>query len=340
MTPDHTLLTAAATWLDQGWRVAVATVIATWGSSPRPVGSLLVVRGDGAFEGSVSGGCIETAVVSEALDLLQDGEPPRVLDVGVTNREAWEAGLACGGRLRVQVRAVTDPAPLRALVEQAPAALVHGLAFPAGAVVSDAGVTGDLELDDLQLAAVRAAIAADRSTVLDTRRGEVFALVQNPPLRLIVVGAVHIAQALVPLARTVGFQVTVVDPRGAFATAARMPGVALVEAWPGEALADLHLDARTAVITLTHEPRLDDAALEHALHSPAYHIGSLGSRRTHAARLERLRRRGISEADLGRIKGPVGLPLGGRRPEEIALSIVAELVAARHGRLAALGRGD
>ena len=180
-------------------------------------------------------------------------------------------------------------------------------------------------------AAASEALAQDRSFTVRLADGDWFLHVYNPPLRLIVVGAVHIAQALVPFAAQLGFAVTVVDPRRAFATDERFPDVAIRTDWPDEAMDALAPDARTAVVTLTHDPKLDDPALDRALRSPAFHIGALGSRRTHAARLGRLRALGHDDAALARIRGPVGLPIAAVTAPEIALSIVAELVAVRRG---------
>jgi xanthine dehydrogenase accessory factor len=181
--------------------------------------------------------------------------------------------------------------------------------------------------------AAEGALADDRSRTVRIGETEWFLHTYNPPLRLIVVGAVHIAQALVPFASQVGFAVTVVDPRRSFASDDRFPDVAVRTDWPDEAMDALQPDTRSAVITLTHDPKLDDPALDRALKSPAFHIGALGSRRTHAARLKRLRELGHDEASLARIKGPVGLDIGAMTAPEIALSIVAELVAARRGAL-------
>jgi xanthine dehydrogenase accessory factor len=177
------------------------------------------------------------------------------------------------------------------------------------------------------------ALDEDRSQTVRIGETDWFLHAHNPPLRLIVVGAVHIAQALVPFASQVGFAVTVVDPRRSFASDERFPNVTVRTDWPDEAMDALRPDSRTAVVTLTHDPKLDDPALDRALQSPAFHIGSLGSRRTHAARLKRLRELGHDEAALARIKGPVGLDIGAITAPEIALSIVAELVAARRGAL-------
>lgn len=179
--------------------------------------------------------------------------------------------------------------------------------------------------------AAGAALAADESRTA-TIDGEAWFLhVHSPPLRLAVVGAVHIAQALVPLAVALGYAVTVIDPRRAFATAERFPGVSVSQAWPDEAMAEFAPDARSAVVTLTHDPKLDDPALDAALRSPAFYLGALGSRKTHAARLSRLRELGHGDAAMARIHGPVGLDIGAETAPEIALSILAEIVAARRG---------
>lgn len=179
--------------------------------------------------------------------------------------------------------------------------------------------------------AARAALAADESATAEIAGEAWFLHVHSPPLRLAVVGAVHIAQALVPLAAALGFGVTVIDPRRAFATAERFPGVAVSQDWPDEAMAAFAPDARSAVVTLTHDPKLDDPALDAALRSQAFYVGALGSRKTHAARLSRLRALGHGEAALARIRGPVGLDIGAETAPEIALSILAEIVAVRRG---------
>ncbi|MDZ7753389.1 MAG: XdhC family protein [Gammaproteobacteria bacterium] len=332
--PTHSLLATARAWLRDGRRVAVAVVIETWGSSPRPAGSLLVVDHRGAFEGSVSGGCIEAEVVSEALDVLEDGAP-RTLDYGIGDDTARAAGLACGGRLRVHVRVLEDPAVVDELLRGPPAALVFRLADPGQAVVRGDSGTGSLDLTPREDTALAAAVAAGHSGLLAAPAGDAFALVVTPPLRLLIVGAVHITQSLVPMAAQVGFAVTVVDPRPAFAAPRRLPGAEIRQVATGPGIAGLVPDERTAVVCLTHDPELDDPALAAALASPAFYIGALGSRRSHAGRLERLRRRGFDDGALARIQGPVGLDLGGRQPEEIALAISAELVAARYGRVPA-----
>ncbi len=190
-------------------------------------------------------------------------------------------------------------------------------------------VTGALRLGDGELEAVRVRMRDDNSGMLAGE--ELFVHVHAPPVRLIIVGAVHIAQALAPMARIAGYDVTVVDPRGTFATTDRFPGIALSDEWPDDALEILEPDARAAVVTLTHDPKLDDPALTAALRSPAFYIAALGGRRTHSLRLERLREAGFTETDLARINGPAGLAIGATSPAEIAASILAQMIAVRHG---------
>jgi len=192
-------------------------------------------------------------------------------------------------------------------------------------VVGDDGTEGDLQLDSASLDAVRGALHSDRNTTLDTQAGRVFVEVFSPPRRCFVVGAVHIAQPLVQMLKLADYGVTVIDPRGSFATEARFPGVELTQEWPDEALERLKPDQRSAVVTLTHDPKLDDPALALALRSDCFYIGALGSRRTHAARCSRLTELGFGEAALSRIHGPIGLAIGAVSPAEVAISIVAQM---------------
>lgn len=297
---DH-VLTTARDWHAAGRGVAIATVIDTWGSAPRRKGAHLVVRSDGLFEGSVSGGCVEGDVISAAVDLIPTRGFAR-LDYGVADAEAWAVGLACGGRISVLVQALDSTRFAPALLDAILAARL-------------AGRRTTLSTD----------LATGRTT--DAGGGE-FTNVYEPPLRLAIVGAVHIAQALLPLAVALGYDVLVVDPRGMFAAVERFAGVEVDPRWPDEALADWGLGAASAVVTLTHDPKLDDPALVAALGSPAFYIGALGSRKTHAARLERLRTLGFDDATLARIHGPAGLDIGAANPAEIALSVAAQMVAA------------
>jgi xanthine dehydrogenase accessory factor len=303
----------ALDWHRAGRGAVLATVIETWGSAPRRAGSQMLVDAAGAMEGSVSGGCVEGAVVLEAVDALQAGQG-RVLTYGVSDEDAFAVGLACGGTIRVLVQPV-DAGVLQALV----AARAAGRAV---AVVTDMDGLRQQVLG-AEDAAVAARLRSDQSGV----DGDRFIAVHNPPLRLIVVGAVHIAQGLMTMARLCDYAPVLIDPRTAFGAQARFPGEVILSDWPDEAMATLRPDARTAVVTLTHDPKLDDPALAAALRSDAFYIGCLGSRRTHAKRLDRLTAAGFTPQDLSRLHAPVGLDIGARTPAEIAVSVMAEVIA-------------
>lgn len=213
-----------------------------------------------------------------------------------------------------------------------PVALVTELVGGRQAIVHDDGdASGELALDAAQLAEVRKALGRDQGGILKAGDGKLFAQVHNPPPRLLLVGAVHISQALAPMAAMAGYGVSVIDPRRAFATDERFPGIDMRGEWPDEAMTALKPDRRTAVVTLTHDPKLDDPALQSALRSPAFYIGALGSRKTHAARLERLAAAGFTPAEVARVHGPVGLSIGALSPAEIAVSVLAQITAVRRG---------
>ncbi len=311
----------ALAWVREGRGVALATVVETWGSAPRPRGAQLVIDTDAAMMGSVSGGCVEGAVVAEALDALEDGRP-RMLEYGVSDEEAFAVGLACGGTIRVLVEPVgVGAGPEVELL----ADLVAARAAREPVVYAVDLTSWERRLvrgaDDPLWPEAREALHADRSGPA----GDWFLGVHNPPLRMAVVGAVHIAQALVPMARLAGYDVVVVDPRDAFGSAARFPDTRLMHDWPDAALAAFGLDTRTAVVTLTHDPKLDDPAIEAALRAPVFYLGSLGSTRTHAKRVARLEAAGFGPAEIGRIHAPIGADIGAKTPAEIAISILAQI---------------
>ena len=309
-----TIPETALGWHRAGAGAALATVVETWGSAPRRVGSQLAISGAGEIAGSVSGGCVEGAVVVEALDALADGKS-RLLEYGVSDGDAFAVGLACGGTIRVLVEPVG-----KALTEPMLADLVAHRAArrPVAYEVNVRSGTRRLVQDGYS-----DRFRMDRSGFEDD--GQTFVCIHNPPLRLIVVGAVHIAQALVPMARIAGYDPVIIDPRESFASDARFPGETLLHDWPDEAVAALGLDGRTALVLLTHDPKLDDPALEKALDAGCFYIGALGSTRTHAKRVDRLSEKGFSADQIARIHGPIGLDIGAAGPAEIAVSIIAEM---------------
>ncbi len=293
----------ALAWHDAGRSVAIATVVQTWGSAPRGVGSQMVIDASGAMEGSVSGGCVEGAVVSEAQEAIREGRS-RLLDYGVSDGDAFAVGLACGGNIRVLVEPV-------------------GPVIPKGRLMP-VPMLREIVAAKAERRTIGYAVALDGSAhrLVDDPQAGMFTVMHMPKLRLVIVGAVHIAQCLVPMARACGYLPIVVDPRSAFATAVRFPETELSVEWPDVALAQIGLDGRTGVVTLSHDPKLDDPAIMAALRSDVFYLGCLGSTRTHAARLARL---AVSPAQAARIHGPVGLDLGGRAPAEIAVSIMAQV---------------
>ncbi|WP_108814881.1 XdhC family protein [Loktanella sp. Alg231-35] len=305
----------ALDWHRAGRGVVVATVVQTWGSAPRPVGSQLVIDADGAMEGSVSGGCVEGAVITEALDAVADGKH-RVLEFGVSDDEAFAVGLACGGEIKVLLEPVGPVLPVE-LLEKLVEARAQNMPL---AYVTDLETGGPCLVPAPHYAE---RFRLDRSGVEED--GRTFVAIHNPSLRMIIIGAVHIAQHLVAIARACGYQPIIIDPRPAFASEARFPGEVILDEWPDEALRALKIDARTAVVTLTHDPKLDDPAIVTVLESSAFYLGCLGSKRTHAKRVERLAAVGFSDEDLARIHAPVGLDLGGRQPAEIAVSVMAQV---------------
>ncbi|MCB1333153.1 MAG: XdhC family protein, partial [Roseivivax sp.] len=259
-------------------------------------------------------GCVEGAVVVEALDALDDGQP-RELEFGVSDQDAFAVGLACGGTIRVLVEPVGTVLPEDMLADL----------VAARAARKPVAYVADLEAKTRRLDTTghETRFRMDRSGFEEDSR--TFVTIHNPPLRLIVVGAVHIAQALVPMARIAGYDPVIVDPREAFASEARFPGETLLHDWPDDAVASLGLDGRTALCLLTHDPKLDDPALEKALGAGVFYIGALGSTRTHAKRVARLVEKGFTEAQIARIHGPIGLDIGAASPAEIAVSILAEM---------------
>jgi xanthine dehydrogenase accessory factor len=321
------VLKAAMAWMDRGHGVALAIVVDTWGSSPRPIGSQLVINDRGAFVGSVSGGCIEPLVVSEAIDIIASGEP-QCLEYGITTEQAHEVRLTCGGNIRIFIGRAPPRSELERMAGDRPVTRVVDLTSGAALMVDDESAAGELVLSDDTLNEVHCLHKQGVDGIIIREGGaEIFVLTYTQPRRLVIIGAVHIAQILAPMATAIGFEVTVVDSRPAFATPERLPGATVVRERTENALQRLHLDSRTALVTLAHDPLLDDPALHAALVSPAYYIGCLGSRRTHCLRLNRLREAGFGEDILQSLHAPVGLDIGGRSAGEIAVSILAEIIA-------------
>ena len=296
------ILAAAIDWA--GAPMAIATVVETWKSAPCPVGTHMLVHADGRFVGSVSGGCVEGDVLERAHMVLA-GAPSVLRRYGVADDAAWDVGLPCGGDIQVLVQPVSAdgfPAHLFADIIKARSA---------GAALS---VVTDLE--------------SGRSALLDDDAGAGFVNIYHPPRRLLIVGAVEIASALAAIAISQGVDVTLCDPRGRFLTAERFPGIRLDDRWPDDAVKAFAPDSRSAIVTLSHDPKIDDPALAAALASPASYVAALGSVRSHQARLARLSAAGVSAEQCARIEGPAGVAINAISAPEIALSIAGGMIRA------------
>lgn len=329
-------------WRAENKSIALATVIQTWGSSPRRAGAKMAITPEGGISGSVSGGCVEGAVYEQGVEALKMNRP-KLLHFGVADETAWEVGLACGGSIDVFVKPLDTDVfkSLRSvLMEEKPAVnltIVRGPDELLGRemlVSEDGSVTGTLG-DEFDAHALN--LAKETLTIGESRRlllnedVEVFAEVILPPPTLIAVGGVHITIALMALAKTLGYRTVVVDPRSAFGNEERFPNVdQLIQKWPQQAFQQILLTRSTAVAMLTHDPKLDDPALKIALPSPVFYVGALGSKTTQAKRRKRLLEEGLTDEQLNRLHGPIGLDIGAGTPEEIAMSIMAEIVAARN----------
>jgi xanthine dehydrogenase accessory factor len=322
--------------------VGRAVVTSVWGSAPRPEGSSMLATADGVIAGSVSGGCVEGATAMEIAGAIERGVP-KLVTFGVSHERAWEVGLACGGTIKVFVEPTVRPeilAAARGPGGEVVATAVEGERQGQSArILEDGRVEGALAaaippaaLRDAALGALQREASATISFETAGGLSGVFLEVFARRPRLVVFGGVQIAVALVPLAQALGYHTIVADGRPAFLSRERFPTAdELILAWPEEAFERIGLDASCYVCVLTHDPKFDEPALQLALRSPAAYVGAIGSRKTQAERRDRLRAEGLSEEQMARLHGPIGLDLGGRQPAETALAILAEMTAARYG---------
>lgn len=336
-------------WLTQNESIGLATVTQTWGSAPRGLGAKMAFTLDGKITGSVSGGCVEGQVFQIGTEVITSGIP-QLFHFGVADETAWEVGLACGGNIQIFVKQL-DPdfyAVLRAnLLESFPLAIVTVVKGPASLIgcevlyVEDERIHGTMgeRLDNISAEITHAAMDEGRSqqVTLEPEAKDstgLFVEVILPPPTLVIVGGVHIAIALAAIAKTLGYRTVIIDPRRAFGNAARFPEAdQLIQDWPEQAFDQVGITKMTSVVILTHDPKIDDMALVIALKSPAFYIGALGSRKSQGKRLQRLTAKGLTVAQLSRLHGPIGVDIGGKTPEEIALAVMAEIVAVRHRRV-------
>jgi xanthine dehydrogenase accessory factor len=318
---DLQVLKSSVAWRKQGHKVVLVTIVETWGSSPRPVGAMLAVRDDGLVSGSVSGGCVEDDLIFKIRDESLAVDRPQVVTYGITKEEAERFGLPCGGTLQLVLEMVEDDVALAELLERVER---HELVSR----------TLDMETGRTQLG------SASRDDALSFD-GKTLRAVYGPRWRLLVVGAGQLSRYVAQMAQALDYHITVCDPREEYAETWDVDGTTLNRGMPDDVVIAMNLDSHSAVVAVTHDPKIDDLALLEALKSPAFYVGALGSRLNTAKRRERLAMFDLSEAELDRLHGPVGLRIGSKTPPEIAVSILAELTAVRHGvALATIGTSE
>ena len=308
---DLEVLRSATSWLKAGQAATLVTVVKTWGSAPRPIGAMLAIRGDGQVSGSVSGGCVEDDLIDRVRTRRLAGDKPELATYGVSKEQAERFGLPCGGTLQLVLEPVTQGAGLDALL----AAIERH----------------ELVARFLELETGKARLEAGRWSDALEFDGKVLKTVHGPRWRLLLIGAGQLSRYLAQMAQALDYQVTVCDPREEYADAWDLPGVLLRRGYPDDVVLEQHLDAHSAVVALTHDPKLDDVALLEALKSPAFYVGALGSKANNDKRRKRLADFDLSAEEISRLHGPVGLKIGSRTPPEIAVSILAEMTAVRRG---------
>ena len=309
---DLDVLRKSLEWMQQGHPVTLATVVRTWGSAPRPVGAMTAIRGDGQVAGSVSGGCVEDDMIEKVRAGTMAARRPELVVYGVTREQAERFGLPCGGTLEIVAERLGADSGVAALVE---------------AIERHEIVTRRLDM-----ASGRAEVAKGRASDDLVFDGSTLVTVHGPRWRLLLIGAGQLSDYIARFAQALDYQVTICDPREEYANGWHVPGAALTREMPDDVVREMGMDAHTAVVAATHDPRLDDMALLEALRSPAFYVGAIGSRSNNRKRRERLSKHfEMTEAELARLHGPIGLQIGGKTPPEIALSIVAEMTAVRHG---------
>ncbi|MFM1814721.1 MAG: hypothetical protein RLZ98_1416 [Pseudomonadota bacterium] len=326
---DVDVLANATQWLEADGSVVMGTVVDTWGSAPVPTGGQIAVARDGRFVGSVSGGCIEGEVLTAAEDVFENGKA-QTLEFGVEDETAWSVGLPCGGRIKVFVERF-DKGPGGDLLRREHEARERRK----GLVVRTNLETGAREVFERTDSNLPPDVARRFSTAKSALEagpeGQVFTHALVPPARIIAIGAGHISQVLSEIAKLAGYEVIVVDPRTAFASAERFPGIDLRAEWPQDILPKLGLDSYTALAVLAHVAHIDDEALKVGLKSDCLYIGALGSKKNHTARVGRLKEAGLTDEEIAKIKNPIGIDIGAQSPAEIALAVMAEIVRAVRG---------
>jgi len=308
---DIEVLRTAEEWRRSGRKVALGTIVRTWGSAPRPIGAMVAIRDDGQITGSVSGGCVEDDLIEKTKEKILNSKTPQLLTYGITNEDATRWGLPCGGTLELVMEPVTEESSFSELLSRIGSQQLvrRKLDLKSGKATLEPGRWQDtLEFD-----------------------GAVLSTVHGPRWRLVLIGAGQLTRYLAEMARMLDYHVVVIDPREEYASGWDVPGVPVERGMPDDVVRDLQLDGHSALVALTHDPKLDDLALMEGLKSAAFYVGAIGSKKNNDARRERLKEFDVSAEEIARLRGPVGLYIGSKTPPEIAVAIVAEMTAVRHG---------
>ncbi len=308
---DIEVLRTAEAWRTAGRRVALGTIVKTWGSAPRPVGAMVAIRDDGQVVGSVSGGCVEDDLIEKIKDRSIAAQTPELVTYGVTNEEATRWGLPCGGTLQIVVEPISGDSRIPELLDR---------------ISSQQLVKRHLDMES-----GRASLEPGRWQDVLEFDGRVLSTVHGPRWRLVLIGAGQLTRYLAEMARMLDYHVVVIDPRDEYAAGWDLAAVPLDRGMPDDVVRELNLDGHSALVALTHDPKLDDLALMEALKSPAFYVGAIGSKKNNDARRKRMREFDLSDDEIARLRGPVGLYLGSKTPPEIAVAILAEMTAVRHG---------
>ena len=308
---DIEVLRSAESWRKAGRRVALGTIVKTWGSAPRPVGAMVAIRDDGQVVGSVSGGCVEDDLIEKIKTKAIAAQKPELVTYGVTNEEATRWGLPCGGTLQLVMEPLSEKSRIGELLAQ-----ISNQVLVKRRVDMDSG---------------RATLEPGRWQDVLEFDGRVLSAVHGPRWRLVLIGAGQLTRYLAEMARMLDYHVVVIDPREEYADGWDLPSVPLERGMPDDLVREMNLDGHSAIVALTHDPKLDDLALMEALKSAAFYVGAIGSKKNNDARRLRLREFDVSDEEIARLRGPVGLYIGSKTPPEIAVAILAEMTAVRHG---------
>ena len=308
---DIEVLRTAEKWRTSGHRVALGTIVKTWGSAPRPVGAMVAIRDDGQIVGSVSGGCVEDDLVDKVREKFAAAKKPELVTYGVTNEEATRWGLPCGGTLQLVLEPLKAESGIAELLER---------------ISHQQLVRRNLEMDS-----GRATLEPGRWQDVLEFDGKVLSAVHGPRWRLVLIGGGQLTRYLAEMARMLDYNVVVIDPREEYANSWDLPSVPVNRGMPDDVVRELQLDGHSALVALTHDPKLDDLALMEGLKSAAFYVGAIGSKKNNDARRERLKEFDVSADEIARLRGPVGLYIGSKTPPEIAVAILAEMTAVRHG---------